>query len=204
MLKPMIGHLSHWQDNNAKQNLYVSNKGKEAQKAEVENILKQVAMRFERSPNPNTIRLWASDIIDAGYNDQVVQQAVKSVPHKFEKHPTLAQIFELLRPYLPQMQSLESDLDKYTRLAIPHLKAKLINMVGEDGFEKLKNYYRAHVLKTDVNLEVAVLGDWCRCFLGKPQDIVKQGIESNSRAEQNDTEYFIKPLRQYCVKNNLI
>lgn len=195
--------LNTWNDQESKTRILHSNKGKDLQKAEVENILKDVAMRFERSPNPNTIKLWASDIVDAGFNDAMVREISKSIPFKFEKHPTLAQIMELLRPYLPQVVFLEDELDKYTRLAIPHLKAKFLNMVGQEGFDKMCNYYRARVLKSDLPVEVAVLGDWCRCYLGKPEKIIEQGKISNDKALERDKEYFIRSLKSYCEQNNL-
>lgn len=203
-MQALNSFINHWQDLSSKERLLRSSKSKEVQKAEVENLLKNIAMRFERSPNPNTIKLWASDIVDAGFNESMVEQACKSIPFKFEKHPTLAQIMELLRPYLPQIDLSESELDKYTRLAIPHLKAKLVNMVGEDGLQKLINYYRANAFNCTFSIEVAVLGDWCRCYLGKPEKIIEQAKISNEKALQNDEDYFIRPLKQYCESNKLL
>lgn len=196
--------LNHWQDNESRERVLVTTKGKELQKAEIENHLKNMAMRFQQSPNPNTLALWASDIIDAGFNDLIVKEVCKSAPYKFERHPTLAQIMELLRPYMAHVDLKEDDLDKYTRLAIPHLKAKLIGMVGQDGFDRLITYYRVNAFDTQFGIEIAVLGDWCRSYLGKPEKIIEQGKISNVKAFDRDREYFIGPLKNYCIQNKLV
>ena len=196
--------LSHWQDTASKDRILTTTKGRDLQKAEVENMLKDCAMRFERSPNPSTIKLWASDIVDAGYNDLMVKEICKSIPYKFEKHPTLAQVMELLRPYQAVMAPKEDELDKYTRLAIPHLKAKFIAMVGEEAFERMITYYKQSVFSCDFGLEIAVLGDWCRCYMGRPEKIIEQGKISNQKALDGDREYFIRPLKMYCETNKLV
>ena len=193
----------YWNDTKSKERILKSDKGKDYQKAEVENMLKQVAMRFERSPNPTTLQLWASDIVDAGFNEVMFREIFNSIPKKFEKHPTLAQIFELLRPYLAQEALKEDELDKYTRLAIPHLKAKLIAMVGEEPYNRLLSLYKREVFNADFGIEVAVLGDWCRCYLGKPDKLIEQGKISNQKAIEGDRAYFISPLKSYCLTNKL-
>lgn|SRR5574343_93292 len=194
----------HWDDKQAIGNLKNSDKSIDVQKAEVENMLKDCAMRFERSPNPATIKLWASDIVDAGYNDLMVKQICKSIPYKFEKHPTLAQVMELLRPFQAVLTPKEDELDSYTRLAIPHLKAKFIAMVGEEAFERMITYYKQEVFNCDFGLEIAVLGDWCRCYMGRPEKIIEQGKISNQKALDGDREYFIRPLKMYCETNKLV
>jgi hypothetical protein len=202
-MKSTAGFINHWEDNESKERILKSGKGIDLQKAEVENHLKDMAMRFERSPNPTTIKLWASDIVDAGFNDLMVREICGTIPKKFEKHPTLAQIFELLRPYLPQIGVLEDELDKYTRLAIPHLKAKFVAMVGQEAFERMIVYYETNVFKGSIPAEICVLGDWCRSYMGKPEKIIEQGIISNQKAAENDREYFIRPLKLYCIQNKL-
>lgn len=203
-MKSTAGFINHWKDSESKERILKSGKGIDLQKAEVENHLKDMAMRFERSPNPSTIKLWASDIVDAGFNDLMVKEICGSIPKKFSKHPTLAEIFELLRPYLPQVGVLEDDLDKYTRLAMPHLKAKFIAMVGEDGFRRMIAYYEANVFKGDISAEICVLGDWCRSYMGKPEKIIEQGKISNQKAIDGDRVYFTQSLKMYCVENKLV
>lgn len=194
----------HWDDKQAIGNLKKSDKSIDVQKAEIENLLKDCAMRFERSPNPSTIKLWASDIVDAGYNDLMVKEICKSIPYKFEKHPTLAQVMELLRPFQAVLAPKEDELDKYTRAAVPHLKAKFIAMVGEEAFERMIVYYKQEVFNCDFGLEIAVLGDWCRCYMGRPEKIIEQGKISNIKALERDREYFIRPLKMYCETNKLV
>lgn len=203
-MKAINQFLNHWQDSASKERVLRTDKGKDLQKADVENYLKNMAMRFQQSPNPNTLQLWASDIIDAGYNELMVKEVCKTIPYKFERHPTLAQIMELLRPYIAQVDVFESDFDKYTRLATPHLKAKLVNMVGQDGYDRLLSYYRANVFDTDLPIEICVLGDWCRCYLGRPEKIIEQGRISNQMALESNIEYFTRPLKMYCEQNKLV
>ena len=206
MNKASYDFMSRWGDDKSIQRLRKSDKSKDVQKAEVENILKDVSYRFERSPNGNTLKLWASDIIDAGYEDWMVIEISKSIPFKFERHPTLSQVMELLRPCLAQVSGSESDLDKYTRLAIPFLKAKFVDLVGEDGFQRMVDYYRKELMPdSKFSVEMCVLGDWCRShFASDPKKIIEQGRKSNDASQRNDLEYFVRPLKMFCEANRLI
>lgn len=200
--------LNHWGDTKSKQRLFNSEKGIEAQKADIENQLKDMAMRFERSPQPNTIRLWASDIVDAGFNESVVREALKTVPFKFEKHPTLAQVMELLRPYLPHISVLEDELDKYSRLAYMPLKEEFLKLLTQDQLTQMTLIYERKIfpdLKSfnQQNKEMCVLFDWLRCHRGNGEKILAQGMRSNEEHIKGNREYFLHPLRQYCKSLNL-
>lgn len=76
----MIGFLNTWQDSKSLETLKRSSKSKEVQKVEIENHLKNMSMRFERSPRPETLQLWALDIINSGYEEWMVEQVCKSIP----------------------------------------------------------------------------------------------------------------------------
>lgn len=200
-----IKFANSWGDEATIDRLRKSDKSKDVQKAEIENLLKSIAMRFERSPQANTLSLWAQDIVEAGYEDWMVKEISKSIPFKFERHPTLSQVMELLRPYIAQVSVSESELDKYTKLAIPHLKGKFVGIIGEDGFTKMIEYYRREVMpSSNFSVEMCMLGDWCRCFFtSDPKKIIDQGIKSNEASTRNDVDYFVRPLKMYSESNKL-
>lgn len=201
----MTGFLDQWKDTASVQRLRKSDKSKDVQKVEVENHLKSMAFRFERSPQASNLSFWAQDIVDAGYEDWMVKEICKSIPYKFERYPTLSQIMELLRPYLPQLNAIEDELDKYTRLAIPHLKAKFVSLIGEDVFNRMILYYSSEIKSCSIMPEVALLGDWCRSYMASdPKKIIEQGKLSDEEAAKGNKEYFVKPLKLYAESNKLV
>ncbi len=205
-MKNVVDFLHQWKDSKAIEKMRRSDKSREVQKAEIENYLKSMSMRFDRSPQAGTLQNWASDIVNSGYEDWMVEQVCKMIPFKLERHPTLSQIMELLRPYLVQKEPPIDDLDKYTQLVIPHLKTKFLNLVGQEVYERMIKYYQAEVFpELPIPVEMTMLGDWCRSYLSNdPAKIIEQGKLSNEAAARGDRDYFLTPLRQYAVKNNLV
>lgn len=205
-MKHVTGFLNSWNDTKSISNLKRSDKSRDVHKAEIENILKAMSYRFERSPQPGTIQAWAQDLVDAGYEDWMVSDACKIIPFKLERHPSLSQLMDLLRPHLAH-KSISSidELDRYTQLVIPHLRAKLIALIGNEVYDKMLRYYQAEVIPDcTFSVEVAMLGDWCRAYLTKePKKIIEQGKMSNDAAARDDREYFIRPLKMYARENNL-
>lgn len=205
-MKHVTGFLNSWHDAKSIMNLKRSDKSRDVHKAEIENILKAMSYRFERSPQPGTIQAWAQDLVDAGYEDWMVNEACKIIPFKLERHPSLSQLMDLLRPHLANKAVLTTDeLDHYTQITIPHLRARFIALIGDEIYAKMIRYYQAEVMPTSsFSIEIAMLGDWCRAYLTKePKKIIEQGKISNAAAERGDREYFLRPLKLYAKENNL-
>ena len=220
-LDTTIKFLNAWGDKPSLDRLRASNKSADVQKSDCQNHLKGMAMRFERAPNETTLRLWASDMIDAGYSESQVSQVCKSAPYKFERHPTLAQLMELLRPYKAKEDVLTDELNDLTHRCFKSLKSKLEGAVGVEAFAKMVDYYVdkensvpglfKDELTSPCNLrnfnryycEMAVLGDWLRSDFGNGQKIMEQREKTVIAANKRDREYFIVPYKRYATANNL-
>ena len=209
MQKSTFDFNKRWQDDKSNQRLRNSDKSADVQKAEIENHLKDCALRFERAPQMHTLKLWASDIVDSGYQDWMVRDICQSIPKKFEKYPTLAQIFDLLRPYLPQVSDSQSELDKLTNVCYPHVKAKFLSVGNQEALDKLVAGYKRIIGNNEAHwtneaVEKCVLMDWLRTyFKADPQGIIDQGKISTHKALEMDKEYFITHLRRYAAENKL-
>lgn len=207
-MKHLVEHLKSWGDTDSLNKLKKSERGSEVQKAEVENFLKDIALRYERSPNQSTLKLWASDIVDAGFDENTAKIALKSIPYKFEKMPSLSQIMALLNPYLPQISVSESELDEYTRLCLPHVKAKFLSMFTQDQLNDMIKLYEKHVFPDlkmfhQHNKEACVLLDWLRSHFGDGKKLLNQGLRSNTEFEAGNKDYFLNQLKSYAKTNNL-
>ena len=158
-----------------------------------------MSLRFERSPRFETLQLWANDLVNSGYEDWMIDQVCKSIPFKFEKHPTLAQIIELVRPYLTQAESYTDPLDKYTQMVLPHVKRRFLNQCGQQFLDSMCKQYKEEVTPNAlVSVETMVLCDWVRCYFGDSKKIIEQGKKSNEAYLKNDREYFVSKLRTHA------
>lgn len=210
MMKPHFSFALRWGDESAIRNFRSTpTKSKEVIKLSIENQLKDMAQRFERSPNVTTISFWAIDLVEAGCDDQILKQVLKSVPFKFERCPTLAQLMELIRPHLALKSFSESDLDRYTGIIKNHAKARFRTLLGDEAVAKMISYYRKEVCTDfaafhEEHILLCVVFDWIRCYCSnQPQKIVEQGKISNQKYLEGDQEYFVAPLRRYAQENNL-
>jgi hypothetical protein len=203
-MKSMVGFLNTWQDSKSLETLKKSSKSKEVQKVEIENHLKNMSMRFERSPRPETLQLWALDIINSGYEEWMVEQVCKSIPFKFERHPTLNQIIELIRPYLTQAEGYTDPLDKYTQMVLPHIRRKFLHQSSQEHLNAMCKQYKEEIVPNcTFDIETMVLCDWARCYFGDSKKIIEQGKKSNEAYLKNDKEYFIARLRT-CARDLLL
>lgn len=205
-MKSTFSFLKSWSDDESIKRLKKSNKSSEVQNLEAHNHLKQMSLRFERYPRPETLQLWAKDIIESGFEDWMVGEVCRSIPYKFEKHPTLNQIMELLRPYLPHLGQEEDELDKLTRLCLPLIKKQFLTVATEDTLDRMIKYYKNEVLPDcTMDTEVSLLCDWIRAYQPQaPIKVIEQGKKSNEAWEKNDREYFIRPLRKFAKDNLLL
>lgn len=197
-----------WGDKKSNDNLRKSHKGLDVQKAESENHLKEMALRFERSPNQATLKLWASDLIDSGFEDWMVKEVCKSIPYKFEKHPTLNQIIELLNSYKPKMALSVDELTDLSHRCYFHLKAKFLNFATQEQLTQMCKIYARDVFPGlnqfhPYYQEMAVLNEWLRTYFKKGEDILAKGKQTNEEADKRNREYFIAPLRRYAAENRL-
>lgn len=208
MINSTLKFNASWGDAPSNERLRKSHKGVDVQKSEAENHLKDMALRFERSPNQATLKLWASDVIDSGFEDWMVKEVCKSIPYKFEKHPTLNQIIELLNPYRPKMDTSKDELTDLSHRCYFHLKAKFLTFATQEQLTQMCKIYARDIFPelTKYNAyyqEMCVLNDWLRTYFKKGEDVLKQGLISNEQADKRNPEYFINPLKRYAKENNL-
>lgn len=200
---------NHWGDTESNKRIANSDKGSGFHEAEIENALKDMALRFERSPGQSTIKLWASDLAALGYKCDLVRMVCKSVPYKMDKHPTLNELMTLIKPYLPKDELLTDELTNLSYRCYPHLKAKFLAVGDQVTLTLMTKSYAIHVFPfcehfTQTHKEMLALNDWLRCyFKTHPQAILDQGRLSNEAFERGDREYFIAPLRRYVTENKL-
>jgi hypothetical protein len=203
-----IRFAKQWGDTPSLERLRNSDKSGDVQKSEAENHLKNVALRFQYSPNQSTLALWAKDIIESGYTDEILGTVCKSIPFKFEKMPTLNQIMELLVHYKPKVSIPRDELSDLTDRTFEHLKAKFIKQASPEIFTQMVEYYVNHgcaaVQMFNVHYhEICMLNDWARSYFGDGKKIIEMAHKSNLAAESNDYEYFTRVLRQYAKENKL-
>ena len=206
--KVAYDYAKSWGDTRSMENLKTHDKSLDVQKSEAENHLKNVGLRFQYSPNQSTLALWAKDIIDSGYTDEMLGSVCKSIPFKFEKMPTLNQIMELLSHHKPKVTVLRDELSDLTDRTFNHLKAKFIKQASHEIFTQMVEYYVNHgchaVKMFNVHYhEMCMLGDWARCYFGDGKKIIEMAHKSNLAAEANDYEHFTRVLRQYAKENKL-
>jgi hypothetical protein len=183
-------------------------KTKEVQKLEAENCLKDMALRFQYGPTQSTIALWAKDIIDAGYSEEMIKEVAKSVPFKFEKMPTLNQLMELLSHKMPKMSVSVDELTDLSNRCFFHLKAKFMTFGTQEQLTAMCKLYAVKIFPSLAQYnayyqEMAVLNDWLRSYFKKGENILAQGLVTNEAFERNDVEYFVRPLRNYAKENKL-
>jgi hypothetical protein len=208
MINSMVKFNNMWGDAPSNERLRKSHKGLEVQKAESENYLKDMALRFERSPNQATLKLWASDIIDSGFEDWMLKEVCKSIPYKFEKHPTLNQIIELLNHYRPKMAAPVDELTDLSHRCFTHLKAKFLGFATQEQLTQMCKIYARDVFPelsqyNPYYQEMAVLNEWLRTYFKKGEDILAKGKQTNEEALRGNRDYFLNPLKKYAKENNL-
>lgn len=200
---------SMWCDEASNRRIAESDKGQAYQEAEIENILKDLALRFERSPNQNTLKLWASDLAAMGHKAPFLRPILKTIPYKMDKHPTLNEILALIKPHLAQDSFSVDELTDLSNRCFDHLKAKFLKLADQSTLTRMTEAYAKHVFPfcehfTERHKEMLVLNDWLRSyFKPNPQAILDQGRISNDAFDKKDKDYFINPLKSYAKTNNL-
>lgn len=203
-----IKFAKQWGDVPSLDRLRNSDKSFDVQRSEAENHLKNVGLRFQYSPNQSTLTLWAKDIIESGYTDEMLGSVCKSIPFKFEKMPTLNQIMELLAPYRPKVNVSRDELSDLTDRTFEHLKAKFIKQASVEIFNQMTSFYVKHGCP-EIGMfnqhyhEMCMLGDWARSYFGDGKKIIEMAHKSNQAALNNDYEHFTRVLRQYAKENKL-
>jgi hypothetical protein len=208
MINSTIKFNTLWGDAPSNERLRKSHKGLDVQKAESENYLKDMALRFERSPNQTTLKLWASDLIDSGFQDWQVKEVCRAIPYKFEKHPTLNQIIELLNPYRAKAAVLTDELTDLSHRCYFHLKAKFLTFASQEQLTQMCKVYAREIYPDLLSYnayyqEMCVLNDWLRTYFKKGDDVLKQGLLSNEQANAKNKDYFINSLKRYAKEHGL-
>jgi hypothetical protein len=204
------GFLKEWGDAPSLDRIRSSDKAPQLQKCDAENYLKEMALRFQYSPNQSTTQLWASDMVDAGFKDWHIKEVCKSAPFKFEKHPTLAQLMELLRPYLGEKSFSVDELNDLSNRSFEHLKRRFVKACSDDLdlVDKAVSYYVSQVYPglarfNKVHQEMCFLNDWLRSYFGNINKTIEQGKISNEKSLLKDREYFTLPLKRYVAEHKL-
>ena len=204
-----VNFNSHWGDTESNRRIANSEKGQGFHEAEIENALKDMALRFERSPGQSTIKLWAADLASLGYKCDLVKMVCKSVPYKMDKHPTLNELMALIKPYLAKDEVIVDELTDLSYRCYPHLKAKFLAVGDQKTLTLMTKSYAIHVFPfcehfTEMHKEMLVLNDWLRSyFKASPQAIIDQGRISNDAFDRKDIDYFVNPLKRYAKENKL-
>lgn len=208
-MKSIIAYNRLWGDEASNQRISDSDKGQAYQEAEIDNILRDLALRFERSPSQSTLKLWASDLASMGHKALFLKPILKTIPYKMDKHPTLNEILALIKPHLAQDSFLVDELTDLSNRCFDHLKEKFLKLADQSTLTKMSEAYAKHVFPfcehfTERHKEMLVLNDWLRSyFKPNPQAILDQGRISNDAFDRRDKDYFINPLKSYAKTNNL-
>ena len=203
-----IRFAQQWGDAPSLERLKNSTKSSDVQKIDAENYLKLMALRFQQSPTQSTLKLWATDMVDAGYQDWMIAEVSKSAPFKFERHPTLNQLMEQLTHYKPKVTVPRDELSDLTDRTFNHLKAKFIKQASPEIFNSMVDFYVKHGC-TAISIfnrhyhEMCMLGDWARSYFGDGKKIIEMAHKSNEAQKANDYEHFTRVLRQYAKENKL-
>jgi hypothetical protein len=203
-----VNFNSKWGDTESNKRLANSDKAQGFHEAEIENSLKAMALRFERSPSPSTIKLWASDLAELGYKCDLVNQVCKTIPYKMDKHPTLNELMALIRPYLPKEAVSVDELTDLSGRVYEHVKTKFLELQPQTALDQMVKLYMMHIVPdcehfSTRHKEMLVLNDWLRSYFRKGEDILKQGLISNEQFKNKNVEYFVNPLKRYAKENKL-
>jgi hypothetical protein len=206
-MKATYNHAKKWNDTKALSNLE-QEKSKDVHEVEIENHLKDMSIRFERSPNQAVIQAWSKDLAEMGYKHQLIAQVCKSIPYKMDKHPTLNEILALIKPYLAQDTFKLDDLTDLTIRCYDHLKGKFLTMFKQEQLDQMVLIYMKRIVPdcehfNQKHKEMMVLNDWCRCYFGDGEKLLKQGLISNQKAQDKDLDYFVNPLKSYAKQHGL-
>jgi hypothetical protein len=206
-MKATYNHAKKWNDTKALTNLE-QEKSRDVHEVEIENHLKDMSIRFERSPNQAVIQAWAKDLADMGYKHQLIAQVCKSIPYKMDKHPTLNEILALIKPYLAQDTFKLDDLTDISIRCYDHLKVKFLGMFKQEQLDQMVLIYMKRIVPDCESFntrhkEMMVLNDWCRCYFGDGEKLLKQGLISNQKAVEKDLDYFLNPLKSYAKQHGL-
>lgn len=204
----MIDHTNRWNDQASKRRLESSDKSTDVHCAEIENHLREMALRFERSPNQAVIQAWAKDLAEMGFKHQLIAQVCKSIPYKMDKHPTLNEILALIKPHLAQDTFKLDDLTDLTIRCYDHLKGKFLGMFKQEQLDQMVLIYMKRIVPdcehfSQKHKEMMVLNDWCRCYFGDGEKLLRQGLISNEKAQAKDLDYFLNPLKSYAKQHEL-
>jgi hypothetical protein len=196
-------YLNKWGDHTSREKIKNSERGSEVHEAEITNHLVDLAQRFERSPMRSKLEYWSKDLVQSGIKEHQVREVCQRIGRSFERFPTLAQIFELLRShgYVRPDVDLVDPQTKKDQDEARRIKQIWSEKVGIEILPKMCTSYCKNVLGiTPAHLErfgmsgtlfeMLVLLDWKRSGFGKPDAIIKQGLMSQSRV-----------LKQQGVKN---
>lgn len=206
--KHMIDHTNRWNDQASKKRLESSDKSTDVHCAEIENHLREMALRFERSPSHTTIQTWAKDLSLMGYKHQLIASICKTIPFKMDKHPTLQEIMALIKPHLAKDEIKLDELTDLSNRCYDHIKTRFLGMFTQEQLDQMVLIYMKRIVPdcehfSQKHKEMMVLNDWCRCYFGDGEKLLRQGLISNEKAQAKDLDYFLNPLKSYAKTNNL-
>lgn len=189
-MKALNAHLNHWQDTDSIERLKASDHSPEWQVTEITNHLVGLAQRFVFAPNREKLVYWARDLVQSKIDEKQVKDACQRIGRSFEKYPTLAQIFELLKSKTPN-QTKDDPTTKKDHDECLVLKKKWIAEIGLEHLPKMCQSYCKYCLKMNIAtfeshniesswIEMLVLLDWKRSGFGTGEAILRQGMQSQA------------------------
>lgn len=188
MSTSLNGYLNHWQDKESIEKIKASTHSPEWHVTEITNHLVELTQRFVFGPTRDKLVYWSKDLVQSNIKEHQVKEVCQRIGRTFEKYPTLAQIFELLRSKPIQEKKSDPDAKKDHDECI-QLKQKWIETIGIEYLPKMCQSYSKNCLKMNIGLfeshsiestwiEMLVLLDWKRSGFGGAEDILRQGIQS--------------------------
>jgi hypothetical protein len=191
-MQALNAHLNHWGDTRTIEKLKASDKGSEWHIAEITNHLVDLAQRFSIAPNRDKLTYWARDLVFAQFKEHHIKEICPKIARSFERFPTLAQIFEMLKTKeVFQGDSRDPQAIKDQEES-ERIKVIWTEKVGLDVLPQMCRAYAKHVLGMNVSalekfgvssswVEMLVLIDWKRSGFGNGEAIIRQGKISQGR-----------------------
>ena len=189
-MKPLTTYLNHWGDTKSLNNL--KEKTPLVEQAEIQNLLKELTMAYERGPTEGKFDYWAKLIMEKGYSSSQVKSIIKTIPERCDKFPSLSEILAFLKPFKTTFKVSDEEINK-DAIKAAKIKEKWLTVMDQETLDKMVLSYCKNVLNLSLNelkangltgkaYELLVLLDWEKSGFGDASAILRQGKISQERA----------------------
>jgi hypothetical protein len=188
-MKPLTTYLNHWGDTKSLNNL--KEKTPLVEQAEIQNLLKELTMAYDRGPTEGKFDYWAKLIMEKGYSSSQVKSIIKTIPERCERFPSLSEILAFLKPFKTTFKSESIEVNK-DALEAAKIKDEWLKIMDQETLDKMTLSYCKNVLGLTLRelqlngltgraYEMLVLLDWKRSGFGNAEAILRQGKASQER-----------------------